>query len=79
MTLAQRMKKEQQESLDLLIAWFGSQTKTAHYLGTTKQNVYSWCKRGRISATFAIVAEVATSGDITKEQLRPDVLTWGKP
>jgi len=79
MTLAQRMKKEQKESLNLLIEWFGGQTKTAHYLETTKQNVHSWVKRGRISATFAIVAEEATQGDITKEQLRPDVLTWGKP
>lgn len=48
----------------------------ARALGTTPQTVQGWFKRGRISATMAIIAEQVTEGLITKEELRPDVSEW---
>ena len=48
----------------------------ARGLGVSRKSVYQWFNRGRISATAAILVEAATSGEITKEELRPDVKEW---
>ena len=47
-------------------------------MGVSAQVVHNWTKRGRISASRAIVAESITGGEFKKEQLRPDVLVWEK-
>lgn len=78
MSLAQQIKERQRETLNQLIDWFGSQKMTAYHLGVSKQVVSNWISRGRISAVSAIEAEQKTNGEISKNDLRPDVLEWIK-
>lgn len=71
-----KIKERQLESLMRLIEFAGSQTRLARELGVTPQVVHGWVRRGKISATMAIVADRRTKGIISKEDLRPDVHTW---
>ena len=78
MTYAQKIKAQQAGQLLKLIEYFGGQTVLANKVGVSAQVVHNWTKRGRISASRAIVAETLTGGEFKKEQLRPDVLVWEK-
>lgn len=71
------IKKQQRDELIKLVEWVGSQARLARELNTSNQVVYSWVKRGRISATAAMMVEKKTDGLFTKESLRPDVTAWG--
>lgn len=75
-TLIQQIKEQQSTSLNNLIAWAGNRSILARTLGTSPQVVAHWVKRGRISAKMAVVADIKTNSSISKEQLRPDVITW---
>jgi DNA-binding transcriptional regulator YdaS (Cro superfamily) len=68
----------QKKELDRLLAWVGSRKRLADELGVTRQAVFDWIKRGRISASMAIEVEKRTDGLFTKESLRPDVVKWVK-
>lgn len=71
-----QVKKEQKEAMDKLLEFAGTQKRLADALGAPPTTVSGWVSRGRISATMAIVAERVTSGEITKEELRPDIESW---
>ena len=73
MTPREAIKKQQRESLDKLIAFAGSRYNLAKLIGITPPSVDSWHKRGVCSKKGAIKAEIITSGNITREDLRPDV------
>ena len=77
-TYAEQTKEQQKEVLSTLIEWAGNKSVLARLLGVSPQAVAAWVLRGRISAKKAITAESLTSGVITKEQLRPDVINWEK-
>lgn len=70
------IKKQQQEQLNKLIEWVGSQTRLADELGVTKQTVHNWLIRGRISAVCATLVEEKTAGLFKRTDLRPDVVVW---
>jgi len=78
MSYAKKIQQQQKDQLQLLIEWFSSQAKLAHFIKVSPQVVSNWVARGRISAKCAIRAEAITNGEFKKEQLRPDVLTWEK-
>lgn len=70
------IKQQQQEQLNKLIEWVGSQTRLADELGVTKQTVHNWLSRGRISAVCATLVEEKTAGLFKRTDLRPDVVVW---
>ena len=72
------IKQMQKEQLTRLLEWVGSRKRLADELGVTRQAVYEWIKRGRISAVMAIKVDKRTDGLFTKESLRPDVVRWRK-
>lgn len=78
MLSAKEIKKIHKKELAQCIEWFGSAVRLADAVGVSKSAVSQWVKRGKISATAAIDVERVTSGEITKEQLRPDVREWQK-
>lgn len=51
----------------------GNQTKFAKEIGEIPQTVNRWIARGRVPAEHCPDIELATSGRVTCEQLRPDV------
>ncbi len=53
-----------------------NKAEIARSTGVSVGTVYQWFNRGRISATAAILIEDATDGEITKEEIRPDVKEW---
>ncbi len=71
-----QIKAEQALQLASLLDWVGSRKRLAKACGVTSQAVYEWVKRGRISASAAIIVERETAGLFTKENLRPDVTDW---
>ena len=70
------IEKEQKTALDKLLKFAGTQKRLAHFLEVSPTNVNFWVKRGRISATAAMKAEIVTDGYVKKEELRPDVIDW---
>jgi len=77
MTIREQWVAQQKETLDKLINWAGGMSTLRSLLGLpTTAHIHGWVRRGRISATYAIKAEIITEGLITKEQLRPDVTRW---
>jgi len=72
----QEIKQQQADQLDLLIDWVGSKSRLASELGVTRQTVYQWVSRGRISATCAAKVDELTNGLFKKQNLRPDVIEW---
>jgi len=74
----EKIKELQRSELSRLLAWVGSRTRLADELGVTRQAVYDWVKRGRISAVMAIEVDTKTKGEFKKESLRPDVVNWVK-
>lgn len=75
-SIAEQIKDIESAQLDMLIEHVGGQSELARFLGVTRQSVYEWKKRGRISATAAIQAEKLTNGTFKKEDLRPAVTQW---
>lgn len=71
-----QIKQMQAEALIKLIKYAGNQSRLARALNVHRQTVSDWVKRGRISAVCAIEAEKITGGEITKQDLRPDVDKW---
>ena len=67
---------QQRDELARLMLWVGSKKRLAAQLGVSRQAVYYWVKRGRISATHAREVEILTGGLFKKENLRPDVMEW---
>ena len=51
----------------------GSQASLASAIGTTQQTVSNWLKSGLVSAKFVLPIEVATNGEVTRHELRPDL------
>lgn len=69
--------QKQKEGLGKLWRYFDfNKSKMASELGFDRGAVQMWFKRGRISATAAIIVEEKTNKAITKEELRPDVTEW---
>ena len=78
MMSAANIEKQQKYELERLLTWAGSKARLADALNISRQTVYYWIKRGRISATCAIEVEKITKGLFTKEELRPDVINWSE-
>lgn len=76
MMSALEISKQQNYELQKLLTWAGSKARLADALNVSRQTVYYWEKRGRISATCAKEVEKITKGLFTKEELRPDVTNW---
>jgi len=55
----------------------GSQAKLGKAIGKTQNAVFQAKKRGTVTAEMAVAIERATEGEITKEQLRPDLFAQG--
>lgn len=72
----EQIRQQQKDQLSKLLEWVGSQKRLADELGESKQTVHNWIKRGRISATAAILVEEKTAGLFKKSDLRPDVVEW---
>lgn len=51
----------------------GSQVALASALGTSKQNISSWIRTERVPTKYCPDIEQATNGQVTCEELRPDV------
>ena len=67
----------QKRALNKLIGYYDYDRATlANALDVDITVVYTWFRRGRISATKAIEAEKITKGYVTKKELRPDVSLW---
>ena len=78
MRSAKDLKTQQKRELKKLLDWFGSKARLAELLNVSRQTVYDWEKRGRISATMATEVERKTNGLFTRKQLRPDVINWSE-
>ena len=76
MLSAKEIEQQQKDQLAKLISWVGTRARLANELGESKQTVYAWIMRGRISARAAILVEQKTDGLFKKEDLRPDVVSW---
>lgn len=76
MALHEEVKLSQASKLIELIEYFGGRKQTEQALSVSKQTLFNWIKRGRISATKAIEVERLTGGAIKKTDLRPDVMEW---
>jgi Putative antitoxin of bacterial toxin-antitoxin system, YdaS/YdaT/HNH endonuclease len=51
----------------------GSQSALAHLCGVKQPSVANWLRRNKVSAKVAIAIECATKGQVTREELRPDI------
>ena len=78
MLSGEEIKNKQKDQLAKLLTWVGTRARLARELGESKQTVYAWIMRGRISARAAILVEKKTNGLFKKEDLRPDVVIWNK-
>lgn len=73
------MNIEQQQKTGLGKVWRYfeyNKASMARALDMTPQAINDWFKRGRVSAKKAIIIDHLTNGEITKEELRPDVKEW---
>jgi DNA-binding transcriptional regulator YdaS (Cro superfamily) len=55
------------------IAKVGSQELFAARIGVSQQAVSKMLRRGVIPAEYVVLAEQATDGEITRQELRPDL------
>ena len=70
------------DALDAAIAVCGSQSKLAERIGLKTQGaVHHWRKRnnGKVPAEQVLKIEAATSGKVTRYQLRPDLYPLTEP
>lgn len=71
------IEEQQKKALGMLWKMYNfNKTAIAKDLNVDRLTVQMWFKRGRVSATAAILIEEKTEGKITKEELRPDVSEW---
>ena len=73
------MSFENQQKIGLGKVWkyYGyNKASMARALDVTPQAINDWFRRGRVSAKKAIIIDGITGGQITKEELRPDVKEW---
>lgn len=61
--------------IKLAISDFGSQKAFANAIGVSQPAVHKWLRGSRVKPENAISIEKATSGKVTKEQIRPDIFT----
>lgn len=50
----------------------GSQRALAKKCNATQQHVWNWMQSGKVPVDRAIQIEIATNGEVTKEELAPD-------
>lgn len=74
----EQIEMQQSAQLNKLLAWVGSRRRLANELGVSRQVVYGWVDRGRISATAATQVHRKTDGLFKREDLRPDVKEWAE-
>jgi len=60
-------------ALNKAIAYMGSQVALAEEIGGTPQLVNNWIRRGQVPAEHCPKIERATRGQVTCEDLRPDI------
>lgn len=75
-TIAEQILDAEIEQLDKLIEYVGGQKNLADFLDVSKQTVWNWVLRGRISATAALKVEGLTNGKFKASEMRPDVKQW---
>ncbi len=75
-TIAEQILDAEIEQLDKLIEYVGGQKNLADFLDVSKQTVWNWVLRGRISATAALKVEELTNGKFKASEMRPDVKQW---
>jgi DNA-binding transcriptional regulator YdaS (Cro superfamily) len=51
----------------------GGGASLARYIGVNRASVQDWIRRGIVPATRAIEIEKATDGQVTRQELRPDL------
>lgn len=61
------------ESLDAAIEFFGTQLALAEKLGIKSPSITEWRARGKVPVARCLEIELATSGAVTRYDLRPDV------
>lgn len=62
--------------LERAIKVCGSQTALAAQIGVKQQHVWNWLNRDkRLTAERAIQIERATKGQVTRQELRPDIFS----
>lgn len=63
------------DGLRRAIELLGSQTALAEKLGKKQGHVWAWLNKhgGRVPAELVIPIEAATNGQVTREELRPDL------
>ena len=54
----------------------GNKSELARVCGVNRSSVVRWVERGRVSRTAAALIDAHPDFDITKEELRPDVVEW---
>lgn len=59
--------------LERAIEIVGGQSKLARAVGTTPQAVHQWREKGRVPGERARAVELATGGQVTRYELRPDI------
>ena len=65
-----------QTSLNLLLAHFGTKAEMARQVNMSRNAVSYWFSRGRVGRIAAKNFGSMKSVPFTKEQLRPDIITW---
>ncbi len=76
MKTQEQIEEQQRSQLNKLLVWIGTRSRLAAELGVSRQVVYGWVDRGRISATAATQVHIKTDGLFRREDLRPDVKEW---
>ncbi len=60
-------------TLDRAINLMGGVTKLAAAIGQRQNTVSNWRARGRVPAEHCAAIEEATTGEVTRQMLRPDI------
>ncbi len=60
-------------AIDSAIQVLGTQDALAAALGIKSPSISEWRKRGRVPAERCLAIEAATNGQVTREELRPDI------
>ena len=68
------------EALKRAIILAGGQVALGNKIGSTQQSISWWLhKSGQVPAEKAPLIEVAVNGQVTREQLRPDIFALSSP
>ena len=60
-------------AIEKAVSIIGSQSAVARLFGIKPQAVQLWCSSGRVPAERVIEIEKATNGEVTRQELRPDL------